>query len=108
MTRGEPVEFRHLSGSRRKRFYSSAEAALALPEAEWPIRPLRVRVRPTPEEEQRFRALKSERDRVAADLRLDPSLIAPKAALEAVAANREEGARKLLRWQRELLQLNDV
>jgi ribonuclease D len=101
--RGEPVHYRHLSGGRRRRFDLAAEAALALPESEWPIRPTRPRLRPTPEEEQRFRALKVERDRVAAELHLDPALIASKAALEALAGNREEG--KLLPWQLKLLGL---
>jgi ribonuclease D len=98
---GDSIGFRHLSGGRRKRFFAAADAALALPESEWPIRPFRPRLRPTPEEEERFRALKTRRDAVAAELRLDPSLIASKAALEALAGNRDEG--RLLPWQLELL-----
>jgi len=103
LIRGETVEFRHLSGGRKRRFFSAAEGALALPESEWPIRPFRPRQRPTPEEEERFRGLKTRRDQAATELRLDPSLIAPKAALEALAADPEEGMKKLLPWQRELL-----
>ncbi len=101
--RDNSIHFRHLSGGRRKRFQAAAAAALALPESEWPVRPVRPRLRQTQEEEQRFRVLKTERDRIAAELKLDPSLIASKAVLEAVAGNREEG--RLLPWQRKLLGL---
>ena len=104
INRGDPVEFRHLSGGRRRRFHEAAQAALALPESDWPVRPARgLRLRPTPEEEKRFRALKTERDRVAAELKVDPALIASKAALEALAGNRDEG--RLLPWQLKLLGL---
>jgi hypothetical protein len=47
--------------------------------------------------------LKTKRDTLAADLRLDPSLIAPKAMLERLAAGDDEAAERLLPWQREML-----
>jgi ribonuclease D len=100
---GEQVSFRHLSSSRGKRFFAAAEAALASPENEWPVLVRRPRNRPTPEEEKRFRDLKSKRDAAATELKLDPSLIAPKATLEALAASPESAAERLMPWQQGIL-----
>ncbi len=100
---GEPIRLHHLDGGRRRRFYLAAEAALALPETDWPQPLRRPRFRPAHGEEERFRALKKTRDHIAEELKLDPSLIASKAVLEGLAGGRDEG--KLLPWQRELLGL---
>ncbi|HWB59853.1 MAG TPA: HRDC domain-containing protein [Chthoniobacteraceae bacterium] len=100
---GERVSYRHLSGSRAKRFYAAAETALALPQNEWPVILRRARARPTPEEERRFLELKKKRDAAATGLNLDPSLIAPKATLEALAADPAAASERLLPWQQELL-----
>ncbi|MGV3533285.1 MAG: ribonuclease D [Chthoniobacteraceae bacterium] len=104
--RGEQVEIRSLRGSRRQRFYEAAEAGLALPEEEWPKIPKgQRRLRPTPAQETAFRDLKNRRDKVAGELQLDPSLIAPKTTLENLASQPEENVSKLMPWQRELLGL---
>ena len=104
--RGEQVEIRSLRGSRRQRFYDAAEASLALPEEEWPKIPKgQRRARPTPAQESAFRDLKNRRDKVAGELQLDPSLIAPKTVLENLASQPEENVGKLMPWQRELLGL---
>jgi ribonuclease D len=100
---GERVMIGHLSSSRRSRFYSAAERALALPETDWPVVIRKARPRPTPEEEKRFHALKKKRDAAADAFNLDPSIIAPKAALEALAAGSDEAVEKLLPWQRSIL-----
>jgi ribonuclease D len=100
---GHSVHIRHLSSSRAKRFYAAAEAALALPKEEWPVIIRKNRARPTPEEEKRFAAFKKKRDEAAAAFQLDPSLIAPKATLEALAANPESPSDRLLPWQQEIL-----
>jgi len=100
---GDPVQIPHLSSSRTRRFFEAAERALALPESEWP-RPIRtLRSRPTPEQEQRVTDLKARRDRSATDHQIEPSLIAPKNVLEALAADEESALSKLLPWQRMLL-----
>jgi len=102
---GKPVEVAHLSGARRRRFFEAAQAALALPESEWP-RPVRNhRVRPTPEQEKAYLDLKARRDRVAEELQIEPSLIAPKNTLEALAVDVEKNIDRLLPWQRRLLDL---
>jgi len=100
---GQNVFVRHLSSSRSKRFFEAAEKALALPESEWPFLVRKPRLRPTPEEEKRFHALKKKRDAAATTLQLDPSLIAPKATLEALAGDPQAAPERLLPWQHEIL-----
>jgi len=104
---GERVHIAHLSGGRLKRFFAAAEAALALPESEWPRFVRNPRSRPTPEQERRFAEFKTRRDRAAAEHRIDPSLIASKSVLEALAADVEGTLPSLLPWQRMLLGLED-
>ena len=70
---GKPVRIHHLSPTRSKRFFAAAEKALALPQDEWPVFVHKTRVRPTPEEEMRFKALKKKRDDTAAQLSLIPA-----------------------------------
>ncbi len=66
----------------------------------------RFHTRWTAEQEKRAEALSLERDRVAAELDLDPSMIAPRATLEAIAANPGKVLELLLPWQRTLLALD--
>jgi ribonuclease D len=98
---------RHLAGSRRRRFEEAAGEGLRVPEAEWPERIRRPRLRPTSEQTRLFNHYKTERDKAAALLALDPSIIAPKAAIEAVASNPAEAHEKLMPWQRALLGIAD-
>ena len=77
---------------------------MALPEAEWPHRIHKPRIRPTPDQERFFARLKARRDATAASLHLDPALIAPKATLEQIAADPESAGSRLLPWQLALLQ----
>lgn len=103
---GEKPGFAHLHGSRRVRFYEAAERALAMPESQWPVFVKRFHNRWTAEQEKRAEALKVERDRVAGELDIDPSIIAPRAALETIAANPAKAAELLLPWQQSLLGLS--
>lgn len=82
---GSEVFIHHLRGSRLRRFEETLAAALALPKEEWPRIERKLRTRPTQEQEARFRALKQTRDKAATELKIDPSLIAPKATLERLA-----------------------
>jgi ribonuclease D len=88
---------------RSERLEATLEAALALPESEWPKVIRGVRTRATKQQIDRFNHLKDHRDKVAKELGLDPSILAPKAALEAAAA--EPTAPVLMPWQRGLLNL---
>jgi len=91
---------------RADRMEEALEAALALREEEWPKVIRGVRTRASKEQIDRFNDLRDFRDKVARDIELDPSIIAPKAALEAVAA--DPSAPVLLPWQRSLLRLQPV
>ena len=102
---GEHVTIGHFSSSRRQRFFTAAETALALPEKGWPVVVRKPRLRSTPEEEKRFHALKNKRDTTAGELKIDPSLIAPKATLEALARSSGEAVERLLPWQQSILAL---
>ncbi|SRR5581483_3491181 len=104
---GGRVSVPHLSSSRAKRFFAAAESALRLPEEEWPMIVRKPRPRSTPDQDRLFNALKIRRDKAASELRLDPTLIAPKAVLESLAADQESAKSKLLPWQRELLELSE-
>ncbi|MES2570479.1 MAG: HRDC domain-containing protein [Verrucomicrobiota bacterium] len=105
IAQGVPTGFHHLRGSRLRRFEEAVDRALDMPETDWPVIVRTARPRPTKEEEAQFKILKQKRDKVAGDLQLDPSLIAPKATLEFIVSNPEEGAAKLMPWQRQLLGL---
>ncbi len=105
LDQGIALDFHHLRGSRLQRFQEAVAKALAMPESEWPVFVRVARSRPSKEEEAAFRVLKEKRDKVAVALALDPSLIAPKAALENIASNGSESIARLMPWQRELLEL---
>jgi ribonuclease D len=101
--RNQDVEFPQLHSARRRRFYEAAEKAKALPESEWPKIIRKPRLRPSREEEIRFRDFKKKRDEAATALQLDPALIAPKSMLESLAANPDETAARMMPWQRATL-----
>ena len=105
LDRGQSPDVPHLRGSRRHRFDQAVAAALALSPEEWPKVIRKPRLRPNPEQETRFRALREKRDRAAASLQLDPSLIAPKATLERLACEPDQAPSVLMPWQLEAMKL---
>ena len=92
-----------MNGRRRKSFEVVLALALQIPESEWPKIEKVRRKRVSKEQIDRCEQLKKIRDRVAGELRLDPSIIAPRAALEATAADISSNV--LMGWQRRLLEL---
>ena len=100
---GEKPGFDHLRGPRRSRFYAAADEALALAEDAWPVFAKRAHSRWTAEEEKRAEAFRKQRDQVGEQLDIDPSIIAPRATLETIAAKPATAAELLMPWQRELL-----
>jgi ribonuclease D len=102
---GEVPDHRHFSARRRQTFRKAAETGLSLPESEWPVRLRRKGVRPTPATERAAEALRRRRDAVADKHGLEPSFIAPRGALDAVAADESRSATLLVPWQRSLLEL---
>jgi ribonuclease D len=102
---GQTPHFEHLRGGRRDRLHAAIARARELPESAWPVLAKRPFSRWTAEEEKRAAALKAVRDKAAADLDLDPSIIAARATLESLAVRVDAAADLLMPWQRELLQL---
>lgn len=95
-----------MNGRRRKSFEVVVALAMQIPESEWPKIEKVRRKRPSREQIDRFEALKKIRDKVAVDLQLDSSIIAPRAALDATATDLSSNA--LMNWQRNLLQLPPI
>ncbi len=70
---------------------------------EWPVSRRRSGTRPTTETIQRAEELRRRRDKSAEELGLEPSFIAPRSTLEAIAADGTRVSALLVPWQRELL-----
>jgi ribonuclease D len=102
---GHKVYFQHLRSNRLRRFQEAVERALAMPESEWPVFVRVHRPRPTRAEEDQMKELKIRRDAVATELKLDPSLVAPKATIEGLVLREAETLERLLPWQRQVLGL---
>src|SRR5882724_1676594 len=100
---GSVPDYRHFSVGRRQAFYEAAQAALRAPESEWPVSRRRFGTRPSNASVQRAEELRRRRDRSAEELGLEPSFIAPRSTLEAIAADDTRAAALLVPWQRELL-----
>lgn len=101
----KPTLPHHYRADRVKRFRAVVEKAAAIPEDDWPTRPTHKRRRRDRQFDQRLGELVSARDRSAAELDIENSLIAPKAVLEAIAAREVEPTEALLGWQRNCLGL---
>ena len=102
---GQVPDFRHFSARRRQAFRDAANRALQMPEDEWPIQRRRTGTRPTPEILRRTEELRQRRDRNTAELGLDPSFVASRSALEALASNPSAAETLLVPWQLSLLNL---
>ena len=102
---GQVPDFRHFSTRRRHAFREAADRGLELPESAWPVRVRRKGPRPTPQTEKVAEELRRRRDAVADVHGLEPSFIAPRGALDAVAADETRVTTLLAPWQRNLLEL---
>jgi ribonuclease D len=100
---GDVPDYKHFSPRRRQAFREAARIGLATPESEWPILRRRFGTRPTAETVQCTEELRRRRDKSADKLGLEPSFIAPRGTLEAVAADGTRAISLLVPWQRELL-----
>lgn len=103
----EPIEGllpRHFSPRRKDRLQEAMQKGLHLDPQEHP-QPLRSHSRrQTEPERRRFMELEERRNRRAAQLELDPTLIASRATLLALASDWDRHENELVNWQRELLQ----
>ncbi len=93
-----------ISSRRRAGLLDAIDRALALPAAQWPQRLHHSGQRPTLAEKRQYEILRQRRDRRAVDLEIDPTLIASRATLGALARDWEKNQAGLMNWQRELLE----
>ncbi|PYJ17424.1 MAG: hypothetical protein DME96_05980, partial [Verrucomicrobia bacterium] len=93
---GSMPDYKHFSSRRRQTFRQAARTAMRLPEPEWPVLRRRFGTRPGRETVRRAEELRSRRDRAAAELDLEPSFIAPRSAIEAIAADETCGTTLLV------------
>ena len=100
---GSVPDYKHFSHRRRQAFREAARSALQAPESEWPVLRRRSGTRPTAETVRRTEELRRRRDRSAEELGLEPSFIAPRGTLEAIAADGVRAGSLLAPWQRQLL-----
>jgi ribonuclease D len=100
---GESPDYKHFSDRRRRAFRQAAERGMQLPERDWPVRPRRFGARATAEVVKRIENFRRNRDHAAKDLQIESSVIAPRATLEAIAADQTRADALLVPWQRELL-----
>jgi ribonuclease D len=100
---GSMPDYKHFSHRRRQAFREAVRLGLAVPESDWPVLPRRFGTRPTAEMIRRTEELRQRRDKSAEELGLEPSFIAPRVSLEAIAADHARAASLLVPWQRELL-----
>ena len=104
----ESVSPRGVRSDRRARFARAAEDALTLDAGEWPDRAaVKTRTRLSRDQDRHVAALRQQRDQAAKTLAIDADLIAPRAALERIATEGDDGLDALLPWQQSLLRRRD-
>jgi ribonuclease D len=95
---------RRFSAARRERLHAAVCKALQLPLEKCPqAAPRRPSLRLTAHQRRLMNELQQRRDEQAARLQLDPTLIAPRATLVALATDGEAARRQLMQWQQKLL-----
>jgi ribonuclease D len=99
----EPLVPPRMSPRRREGLAEAVQAGIKIPPAEYPALPQRNGRRPSEAEFRRYRDLEKRRDAHAHKLGIDPTLIAPRAALGDLARDWDKHAPELMSWQRELL-----
>jgi len=94
-----------MNSRRRSGVMKAIEEARLAPLSECPTRRRREFQHPTIGEQRRFLELREHRDKVAAELEMDPTLIASRATLMDLATRPEETAAGLMGWQLSLMGL---
>ena len=97
----------HFRPDRVKRFHAALAAVKALPEADWPERAVGKRRKRDKDFDRKVEILIARREKVAKDLDIEGSLIAPRAILESLTAGEIEPSQALLRWQCQCLEFAD-
>ena len=104
--RGQPIEPflpRHISERRRGGVMKAVAHALELSPEHHPKILRHTSRRPNEGEKRRFVELQKHRDTRAAELGIDPTLVASRAVLSDLAYDWDKHAPELMAWQRELL-----
>lgn len=99
----EPLLPKHISDRRRGGLSKAVARGLAAPPEKMPRIPQRISRRPSEAERRRFLEMEKRRDARAAELSIDPTLIASRATLSNLARNWEKNVGELMSWQRQLL-----
>ncbi|MGB0992182.1 MAG: ribonuclease D [Akkermansiaceae bacterium] len=94
---------RHFRSKRVSSFNDAVKVARQASENEWPQKIRGVRRKKDKGFDAKLDALIAKRNKVAEELDIDSSLIAPRAVLEALAGNHEGAEEQMLNWQRNLL-----
>ena len=92
-----------LSPRRKEGILHAIAHAQQVPDEELPKKRVHVLYQPTVAEQRRFLALKAIRDKKAAELDLDPTLIASRSTLVLLSQDWNKYVSDLMSWQRELL-----
>lgn len=101
----DPLLPRRFAPHRREGVLRAVARGLHVPPAECPQKLRGVSYHPTDAEHARFDRFKALRDKRAAELGIDPTLIASKQTLEWLSRKNSEPAKLLLNWQRGLMGL---
>jgi ribonuclease D len=100
---GKTPDYRRFSMRRRRTFQEAAQRAMELPESEWPVLRRRFGKRPSPETVRRAEELRHQCEQAARKLGLEPSFIASRGTLLAIASDPTRVESLLAAWQRGLL-----
>ena len=100
---GRVPYYKHFSHRRRQAFREAAQSARQTPESMWPVSRRRFGTRPSADTVRRADELRLQRDKSADNSGLEPSFIAPRSTLEAIAADPTRAGALLVPWQCELL-----
>lgn len=92
-----------ISNKRLTGLKAALDRGVHLPLSEHPTTRRTVVSRLTAAQKSRYETLKQHRDCVASELRIDPAIIASRAALVSLVRNDQTKDPSLMRWQRELL-----
>lgn len=95
----------HYRTERIKRLREAIAQAQDLPEEQWPAKPKSLRRKRDRDFDRQVDALIAARNKAAAELDIEGSLIAARATLESLAAGEAQAADVLLSWQRSCLGL---
>ncbi len=95
----------HFRKSRRDNFDAAIEAVVQMATSDYPER-LKLRRRKQEDGfEEKVKAWLDRRNKIASELKIDPSLIAPRALIESYVSDPEATIANFLPWQKELLEL---